>query len=220
MTLHTPQAWADLLRRAAAPVLAGTPLDPGVVSNAADARAFIDTFRDSSGNRRRVDRPLLSLLLGVAPGDSPASGEGLALHERLWLSLASKAAATVRLPPGDGPLAPEMREHGIEAWTECELSALHALWSIARILGNGAMFTRARGAADWLMREMQPDNATQRPWGAHVFIAISRDPGDDAGLYARTLIHNAMIPGGAPERLSACILLHAAVELEHHVAPA
>lgn len=140
--------------------------------------------------------------------------QDLALHERLWWLLARGDTLPIEVSGHDGPLDPAMQAQGIEAWTECELSALHALWSIARIRKVARLRERAKSAARWLMRDMQPDNATNRPWAAHVFLGLSREEGDDAGLYARTLIHNALIPDGVPERFSACILLHAAAELE------
>lgn len=206
--------WADLLRGAAAPALAGTPLDDNAAFASERARAWIDGFRDTAGNRRRVDRPLLCALLGLDPGAGPEGLHDLALHERLWWMLAGGDPSPIELPSGEGPLAPAMQAQGIEAWTECELSALHALWSIARIRDDAVLRERATSAACWLTRDMQPDNATNRPWAAHVFLALSRAEGDDAGLYARTLIHNALIPDGVPERFSACILWHAAAELE------
>jgi hypothetical protein len=209
-----PKDWATLLRAAAAPALAGTPLDFNAIDSPDRAMSWIEGFRDSAGNRRRVDRPLLCLLLGLDPGSAPEGKQDLALHERLWWSLVRGDTLPIEVSGHDGPLAPAMQAQGIEAWTECELSALHALWSIARIRKDARLHERAKSAARWLMRDIQPDNATNRPWAAHVFLGLSREEGDDAGLYARTLIHNAMIPNGMPERFSACILRHAAAELE------
>ncbi len=110
-------------------------------------------------------------------------------------------------------LAPEMREESVETWTENELSCLHALsWMPEHQ-------ERAEDAAAWLVKTLQPDNGTNHPWGIHVFAAgecLNADA--DAGMYAQTLLHNAVVGGGGvPDLFSALILWDAAAWLKTHM---
>lgn len=212
MPPSSPEEFADLLRRTAWPVLAETPLGEGVRATPEQRERFVREFRDEAGNRRGVDQPLLWCLLGPQP--SVDVNRDLPLHERAWWALALRTPHHAIDTLGEGPMAPEMQRHGIEVWTECELATLHAAWSLADLHRDDALRSRTTKAALWLMRELQPDNATNRPWAAHVFLMLSKEAGDDAGLYARTLLHNAIVERGRPERLSACIMLHAAGALD------
>jgi len=110
--------------------------------------------------------------------------------------------------PGEGPLVPEAREEGIEAWTEAELSALHALTHIAIRNRSEVIAARCASAIRWHLSEIQPDNGTNRPWAVHAFVlAGQRLP--EALMHARTLVHNAIVERGRPERFGALLLLDA-----------
>jgi len=99
----------------------------------------------------------------------------------------------------------------IEYRTMVELCALHALWIIANRLGSERLIARCLNAAAWHTRELQPDNAINRPWATQVFITLAHQ-GEDAEtrhlahLHAQTLIHNSSISFGTPDILSALIL--------------
>jgi len=218
----TPQDWSDHLRALAAPALAGTPLDPGASRSDDDVRAYIDTFADELGHRRAVDRPILAHLLGVdlePPALEPAAGIDL----RLWWALhhprAVEGSVASILHPAPGPLLGEaaFAEGAIEITTETELAALHALSHHAQ--SDPTLLARALDAARWHVDTLQPDNATNHPWAVHVFIQLGAHTGDparsgEARLHAETLVHNALVASGRPDRFSACLLLDAARVLD------
>ncbi len=206
--------WADHLEGIAAPSLAGTPLDPGSGGGPpADVRAFIDAFRDELGHRRAVDRPLLFRLLAI--DDARDAAETDHPDVELWWALHTKAAIDAHLTPSPGPLLgeAEFARGAIEATTETELSALHALSHHATREPNGdALRERMLDAARWHVDTLQPDNGTNHPWAIHVFLLLAEaDPAyaAGAGLHAQGLLHNAIVRSGRPDRFSACVLLDA-----------
>jgi hypothetical protein len=211
-------AWADRLRTIAGPSLVGTPITAAAGSVLPEAvQTFIDQFRDDSGNRRPVDRPLLASMLGMKPARPPSS----TLDVELWWDLArSERQALGKLRPDRGPLLPTSPAEplgwdgadGIEVWSEAELSALHALSHLA--LADATLLPRLNSAASWLIENVQPDNATNRPWAIHVFLDRWISKGDmEANMYAQTLLHNCRVSMGRPDRFSACILWDAATWL-------
>ncbi|CAG0950291.1 hypothetical protein PHYC_00163 [Phycisphaerales bacterium] len=185
----------------------------------ADCRALIDAFTDNAGHRRPVDRPLLSHLLRCAGGDMPADPRP---DELAWWCCHTRAAYH-RLPIdwiADGRLFRDLGDDAIETWTDAELSSLHALsWEGLRAR-SPAILSRITRAAEWLLAEVQPDNATERPWAVHFFAAMSLDAARTpesrarADLYAQTLLNNALVGRERPDRFSACILWDAANWLE------
>lgn len=104
----------------------------------------------------------------------------------------------------------------LEVWTECELSALHALGRIVRRHPSPARSARLGELLRWHLEHTQPDNATNRPWALHLF-AAPRLP--EASLYAETLLHNVAASDARHEPLSRWILLDSARELEALPAP-
>lgn len=228
------RAWADQFARAAGLTLGDGPTGdgPGVLPS----QEALGAFRDEAGHRRRVDGPFLSFCWGLEGegADSAAAAGPDSGDVRLWRVLAqwrrpgvgSLPAGVPAEAPGDGP-APLLAESAaggvIETSTEAQLSALHAWWWLGGGLSGepaAAWRRRLERAAAWFIEHLQPDNATQHPWAAHVFAAVSLTGGvrsggvtidaDDARLYAQTLLHNAMIPRGRPDRFSAWILWDAA----------
>lgn len=97
----------------------------------------------------------------------------------------------------------------IETTTETELSALHALSHHARRDPSGRLAERCLDAARWHVDELQPDNGTNHPWAVHVFLALAEDD-STARLHAESLVHNALVSSGRPDRFSACLLLDSA----------
>jgi len=98
----------------------------------------------------------------------------------------------------------------LEVWTECELSALHALARLVRLHPTPARVARLEELRAWHMEHTQPDNATNRPWALHVFARIG-DP--ESALYAETLLHNVTASDARHEALSRWILLDCVREL-------
>lgn len=211
------RTWVLRLRAAAVPSL---PAEITRETSPEACGAFIDTFADDAGHRRAIDRPLLAHMLGVNPGARPPG----ATHEAaLWWSLheADPRGPLAGLDlAGNERLFPSLREVGIERWTEAEFAGVHALsWLAGRVPGA---IERSRRAALWLVREVQPDNGTHRPWATHLFVMLTLDAALDAtaraeaDLYAQTLLHNALAGAGRVDRFSACILWDSAAWLETH----
>lgn len=174
-------------------------------------------FSDELGDRRPIDPLLLAHATGVAPPqDLWQACFGHAETDpalSLWLTVCDPARPLTIDLRGAGPLFPELRDVGIETWTEAELSGLHALPLVA-----GCTEARVISASNWLMAELQPDNGTNRPWAVHVFLdRWIRERHEDARLYAETLAHNCRVTLGVPDRLSAVILASAAKALAHNV---
>lgn len=178
--------------------------------------AWITAFADDAGHRRDADTPFLSHTLALHPSTNPSPrASELALA---WWSLSHPAAFDcLRINiAADGPLLPHLREAGIETWTETELGAMHALLWRGTLQGIAPLIDRAYRTAHWMLDNLQPDNATNHPWAVHLFITMSLDPRraepdrTAADLYAQSLLHNAVVHTGRPDRFSALILWDAA----------
>lgn len=220
--LDTAAAWADHLAATARVGLAGSPLafvnDTGdVAAIPADERKRLpDTFADEYGFRRACDRPLLARLLDVDAGPPPTQTTA---DVQLWWALlapieSAEADPWRHITVGNGPLLDGLDDVGIEARTEAELSALHALWNHVVRTGDDALRRRALTAVRWHLAEIQPDNATNRAWAVHAFATASLEfAGDEAltaRLHAQTLASNCQVSLGRPDRFSSLLLLDAA----------
>lgn len=210
-----PHEWSDHLLSLVGPVLAGTPL---LQTDAAqeDAQDFLDSFADEAAHRRPIDRPLLAHMLGIDPG-TPTHHDTRP-DARLWWALHDASAIDTVVTPAPGPVigALAFTTGSIETTTETELSALHALSHHARRDPTGRLTQRCLDAARWHIAELQPDNGTNHPWAVHVFLSLAEaDPpaAATATLHAETLVHNALVASGRPDRFSACLLLDAARSL-------
>lgn len=143
------------------------------------------------------------------------SGEILKTHpsssrESFGLPVGDEARVEDVFPSDGRSLAHEAREESLETWTESELCCLHALSWMPEYS------RRVRAAASWLIETLQPDNATNHPWGVHVFATLGGEDAD-ANMYAQTLLHNALVGGGrggVPDARSAFILWDAALWLQ------
>lgn len=193
--------WSDRLLSAATRTL------PAGFSHGGDAA--LREFSDEQGDRRVGDEPFLAWVLGVPP--RPAVGPE-SPEVRIWRALAEKT------PWDDDALAPNPAmplldlppQTTLEVWTEAELSALHALWHVARREGRADLERRCMAAAGAYMEQIQPDNATNHPWAIHVFLVHAQHTGAaDGRMYAETMLHNCQVGRGKPDRLSAVILLDA-----------
>jgi hypothetical protein len=178
-------------------------------------------FSDEMGHRRPVDRPFLAWR-SRTPHPHPPGPPDAPLDVALWSAVAGHPVdvdavlARHRPPPGAfGALLDQTAVRTIEVWTETELSALHALSWLALRDGSDTIARTVLAAARWHVDHMQPDNATNHPWCAHVFALLDAlDDRREAGLYAQTLVHNCQTALGRPDRLSTQILLDAADALE------
>tara|TARA_R110002072_G_scaffold42064_21_gene118918 strand:+ start:199294 stop:199971 length:678 start_codon:yes stop_codon:yes gene_type:complete len=205
--IPTGAQWAGHIRSLIRQPLSAVPFDQSDSKRA----SYIESFTDEYGNRRATDQPFLGYLLEV---EFEAQSPPEALDQRLWWMIQSGKYDEVRIAsliePKDA-LVHESASLAIEYRTMVELCALHALWVIANRLGSDRLIDRCLNAAAWHTRELQPDNAINRPWATQVFIALAQQ-GDDAEtrhlahLHAQTLIHNSSISFGTPDILSALIL--------------
>lgn len=193
--------------------------------SASDAQkiAFATTFADERGHRRLVDKPLLAWLLGLPLAElHPSPLREQDWDVAAWTALALAQAPSEEMLASDGPFVPLHDAAAIEVATELELAALHAFFNHAQLAAHPAALRvrirqRTLRAATWLLENLQPDNATNHPWAAHVFALIAKDTTSpvqlEAALYAQALLHNSLIPRGKPDRFSALILLDAAQQL-------
>lgn len=201
LTATNLKIWSDRLLSAAARTL------PAGFAGGGDTA--LREFSDEQGDRRASDEPLLAWVLGVPPrlAVAPESAE-----VRIWRSLAAKTPWDDALlaPNPAMPLLSLPPQTTIEVWTEAELSALHALWHVARREGRADLERRCMAAAGAYMEQIQPDNATNHPWAIHVFLMHAQYTGaPDGRMYAETMLHNCQVGRGKPDRLSAVILLDA-----------
>ena len=186
----------------------------GVVGEGALSGVDVHGFVDERGHRRAVDRYLIGWLLGAVPG-----GElGLGLDLALWGALARGERPEVGWRGGVGSLQDWGEVSGglasIEVWTERELSAIQALWTLGVVLGESGWCERSEAAARWCVLELQPDNATGHPWGLNAFVCLSCGGDVEAEMYAQTLLHNACVGLGRPGRFSSLVLLGSLRSLE------
>lgn len=190
--------------------IAASAIPPALLRGDADV---ISAFRDEMGNRLAVDDALLASALGGSPPTLPSATSTADLA--IWSAALSNPPHSPALAAGEGaPLLVHPTDATIEVWTESELSALHALWKLARRSGDAALRTRCIAAAIWHAENIQPDNATNHPWATHVFYAAGAAIDRwDLRHHADTLVHNALV-GGRVRVRSAVILLDSARELE------
>lgn len=215
MTSPANQQLGRNLVRVATAALLGTPLHPEWSGDEASAVAFIAGFTDNLGHRRSIDAPVLAAMLGTKPPASPASRR--TVDEHLWWSLHDESASPLQyIDDQSGSLTKREPDQPIEVWTEVELAALHALsHHLARTRSDEErtrIAARLRSAAEWHTAELQPDNATNHPWAVHVFATLGAT-NPHAALHAQTLIHNATVATGRPDRFSAVLLLDAGRQL-------
>lgn len=203
---YARRQWITHLEALTRGVLEGVPFDAG----ASVRIGYIEEFRDEFGNRRGSDRAFLSHVLGVAISATRDAGR-MGLDERLWWCVADGEAVPEGMLGGEGGLVADPDALAIEYRTMVELGALQALWAIALRDRDPGMMDRAMNAARWHIRELQPDNAINRPWGLAVFVELAGTERDEslaqtAELHAQTLLHNACINFGSPDLLSALVL--------------
>jgi hypothetical protein len=165
---------------------------------------WVRHLEHAAGLKLDLDEPLPSGALGRSGtdrSDRDAQVWGDGDRPIVWQDL---------LEPGSGPLRSWPEDRAIEVWTEEELACLHGLWRFARRGSDEVLRSRLLAAARWHLDNTQPDNATNRPWGLHVFLLEGSAEGR---VYAETLLHNATAIRAQVTPVSAWILADAAAEL-------
>ena len=198
--------WVEHIRRLADPVVGDLDLS--------------GELRAALARPRWIGGPLLawrwvrehgSLAREFGEADWIASRDAARDDAALWWALIDARSGPVARwidVDADGALFEQGLYGTIEVWTETELCALHALWHHAsREAPGGAMAQRVARAVAWHVENTQPDNATNHPWAAHVFL---RHGTPESQHFAETLLSNCMVLNGRPDPLSAWILLDAA----------
>lgn len=184
-----------------------------------------ERFHDDRGNQLAIDGPFFAVLRG----ERAVSRDGDRADVRLWAWLSGAGASPdlqrLVIAPADGvpaPLLPRQRDdEAIEVYTDVLLCATHAAWSLgssersplASQAERDAVRRRCLRGCEWLMANLQPDNATNYPWAVHVLLECSDALGYEATHYAETLLHNCQVTYGKADLRSAWILWHAAGEL-------
>lgn len=205
-----------------------------------DAGAALNAMRVNPVPGRRAIEPWLlawrerrrsaSLAGHEAPISTPASPpESHQPDVRLWRALVLDEPVPteiIDIPPADA-IAPILDPHAgmtLEVWTETELCALHALWRLAARHTRPDWRRRCIAAALWHTDNLQPDNATNVPWGTHVFVvasAVLAAAADERAaalsLHAETLLHNAVVLVTRPDALSSQVLADAADALREEL---
>lgn len=199
------------LRAALEPLALTSPTLAGLaVASPSQQPTLIMQFTDEAGHRRQIDLPLLADLFHArfTPPSLPANA---ALDLRLWSAIQDDTVDPRSLiAPAGQPLIGLSTPLVIETASQTELGALHALWTIAQRRHSPALRERCVQAAEFLIAELQPDNATNHPFAVAVFLALAEAGNFEAMLYAQTLIHNCQVQLGRPDAFSAALLLHAA----------
>jgi len=202
--------WGNHIRRLAEPVVGGLDLR-------GELRAALARPRWIGGALLawRWERRHGSLAPELQPSEWNASRETARDDAALWWALIDERSGPVARwidVNADGPLFEQGLYGTIEVWTETELCALHALWHHARREAAGGVLAHRIGrTVAWHVENTQPDNATNHPWAAPVFL---RHGTPESQHFAETLLSNCMVLNGRPDALSAWILLDAADALD------
>lgn len=161
------------------------------------------------GQRAKALSPDVALWWALHTGESAV--------EILGIASGVRTGAVVDDPVGPAPILgeAEFQRGAIEATTETELGALHALVHHARLRATpdrALLIECCLDAARWHVNTLQPDNGTNHPWAIHAFVELAdADPeyAMSATLHAEALLHNALVRTGRADRFSACLLLDA-----------
>ena len=196
--------WISRLRAAAAPGL-GQPIPE---HSELARQAWVEGFVDDHGNRPDITTPFLTWCARLRVVDAPTHTPDAPPDSMLWWALSDPRIDPSRFlnQQDQGPILHQAERTSIEVWTERELCGLHAFSRLALAGSRADWESRCFRCVDWLMNNLQPDNATNHPWAIHVFVIAARAGNPDADMYAQTLLHNCQVNLGRADRLSAYIL--------------
>ena len=186
--------WVRLLESAAPPCASAVP-DPALLGDPQRPECRIWSLVSEAGAAGSAGGSAIESVAGSATESSAGSVPAPAIDAQL--------RAMVQAVPG--PLLAHGNRDTIETWTEGELCSIHALMRIAS--HDRWWRDRLRSAVDWHLEWTQPDNATNRPWGIHAFLALG---GLEGRMYAETMLHNAQAGGAQQDPLVAWALGDAA----------
>ena len=147
----------------------------------------------------------------------PASAWGAsrldAIDRLVWARLSDPRRLEADLPGlrlgTTGPISSRSDDDAVEVWVDGELAAMHGLWRVARLDANLDLRRRLLEAVAWHVEHTGTENATHRPWAAHVFLL---EGSAEARLFAEGQLHACRAEGG-PDPCSRWILADAAREL-------
>lgn len=212
------EQWIAGLEKLATPSLAGSAVFGEGSASPEQRGEFAAAEVERVPTGRAAERLLVHSLAGVRPAGEVTVSESI--DDRLWAAVFEPDTDPLSMIPGAGALQAEEPSSSLEAWTEVDLAALHALWSIGVRRGEGRILERARDAVLWHVDTIQPDNGTGRPWGVQAFAWIGVMEDDHASrLHAQGLVHASRLAGDRPDRFTACILLDAARGLRRAIGP-
>ena len=96
-----------------------------------------------------------------------------------------------------------------EPWWQAEMIILHALHSFALRSRDRSLMDKTLACADFHLREIQPDHATNEPWSIHAYASHA-----DGNVTAETLWHAAYIQhGGVPGPVARLLAREASASL-------
>ncbi len=218
------RAWAVMFRRVAGDALRSAGRE-------AEAEGAVPAaFADDLGHRRPVDGAFFAWRRRRSGTDDVAVDADDGADSLLWRALTDEGVDPVEVVArvsGVGDAAGRDRtdagalfgqERGnvpLEVWTERELCCVHALGWLVREDGREALREKLDAVMSWHLENLQPDNATNHPWAAHLFVAWAEGEGvPEARLYAETMLHNCQVGMGRADAFSAHILMDGADWLE------
>lgn len=211
--------WIGVLRSLLTPPLPEAPADLGAVIAAAQGRnrAFIVSCLRAVHATRAGGLVHIDLPLPAMPLPLPAA-QGNRASELVWLAylyfVQGDSAARAWLSAACAALDPTALKTTVsdnpEPWWQNEMLILHALHSFALISGDGPSLDKTIACADFHIREIQPDHATNEPWAAHAYASHI-----DGRITAETLLHSAQIQNaGTLSEISRLIVADAVAALE------
>jgi hypothetical protein len=147
----------------------------------------------------------------------PASAWGAsradAIDRAVWAWIENPGPRAADLPGlrlgHAGPLMARGEDDAVEVWVDSELAVMHGLWRASRVQGDEALRKRLFDAVCWHVEHTGTENATHRPWAAHIFLL---EGSLEARLFAEGQVHACRADGG-PDPCSRWILADAAREL-------
>lgn len=154
--------------------------------------------------------------LPVFPGRVSAA-QGADVADAVWMTYLhwtiGHAAAESWLRSAIGLLDPTAlvftADDNPEPWWQNEMLILHALHSFALRTRDSGLLDRTLTCADFHLREIQPDHATNEPWSVHAYASHP-----DGNITAETLLHAGFIQhGGALGPVARLIARDAAASL-------
>jgi hypothetical protein len=160
---------------------------------------------DSLAGPTRADpgeEALRALVLGVA-GQLYGRSDWRSKAEMTFARVIDNQLADGALLPMDDTVHPEMQ------WYSQRI-LLHAMASWAVESGDPKIFAAAARAAAFEMAEVQPDHATQQPWGVFAFLI---DP--NTAIAAEEILHQAVMGNAGTEAISLILLADALWCIRH-----